>query len=348
MWPKALARRLGVEHPILLAPMAGGPGTPALAAAVSEAGGLGALAAGYLGPDAIRLAIEEVRDRTARPFAVNLLAPRIPAPGLGAQLAVVLAEQVPVVSFAWGAPSREEVRALRERGVVVLGTAHTVEEARSLEAMGMDGVVAEGAEAGLLARDLWPGGRARGRDGSAGDGGTEGAAAWFASPLPHGPLGTMVLVPQVVDAVRVPVVAAGGIMDGRGIVAAFALGAAAVQMGTAFLACAESGAHPSQKKALLARRRQEGAAPGEAAEDARLARGFVNRFLVDVERAGAILPYPAAVAREAHAREPTREGRAEAPALWAGQGAPLAVAKGAGELVRDLLEQAGRIVKNLR
>ena len=320
MWPKALARRLGVEHPILLAPMAGGPGTPALAAAVSEAGGLGSLAAGWLAPAALRAAIEEVRSRTAHTFGVNLLLGELPAADLRAQLAVVLEEQVSVVSFAWGTPPADAVGDLRARGALVLGTARVVEEARALAAAGVDAVVAEGSEAGGHAA------------------GAEPMRAVF---------GTMALVPQVVDAVRVPVVAAGGIMDGRGIVAAFALGAAAVQMGTAFLACQESGANASQRSALLGRRTAERAARGGAAEGGRTARGFVNRFLVDVERAGAILPYPAAAPGPEGAGA-ARQGRAGGPALWAGQGAPLAVAKGAGELVHDLVEQAERVVKGLR
>ena len=137
-------------------------------------------------------------------------------------------------------------------------------------------------------------------------------------------------------------------MDGRGLVAAFALGAAAVQMGTAFLACVESGAHPLQKQAVLTRR-EDDATRLTRAFSGRLARGFGNRFMVDVERAGAILPYPHQAALTSDIRQAAaRQGRAEFLPMLAGQGAPLAVARSAGDLVRDLVQQAERVAKALR
>ncbi len=356
MWPRALTHRLGIEHPILLAPMAGGPSTPDLVAAVSEAGALGSFAAGYLPPEAIRAAIRDIRARTRRPFAVNLFVPEPaqrapgeaevaaasaplepirkelglaapsgagPVPDFAGQLAVVKEERVPVFSFTFGALAASEVSDLHERGVAVLGTATTVQEARTLEANGVDAVVAQGSEAG-------------------------GHRGTFAVPTERALIGTMALVPQICDAVKVPVVAAGGIMDGRGLVAAFALGAAAAQMGTAFLACIESGAHPLQKQAVLTRR-EDDATRLTRAFSGRLARGFGNRFMVDVERAGAILPYPYQAALTSDIRQAAaRQGRAEFLVMLAGQGAPLAVAKGAGELVRDLVQHAERIAKALR
>jgi nitronate monooxygenase len=354
MWPKALARRLGVEYPILLAPMAGGPGTLELAAAVSDAGALGSFAAGHLPPDAIRGAVREIRARTERPFAVNLFAPPLggapagaeiagavapvepvpceaasqplpgaPPPDLRAQLEVLLEERVAVLSFTPGVLPPEVVRSLHDGGAIVLGTATTVDRSRLLEASGVDAIVAQGAEAG-------------------------GHRAAFAAPSEPPLIGTIALVPQVVDAVRIPVVAAGGIMDGRGLVAAFALGASAVQMGTAFLACAESGADPLQKKALLAQP-QDPAARIPGPFPGRPARAFVSRFAVDVERACAILPYPSQTALVGGARGPDfRQERADLPSLWAGQGAPLALAKGAGELVRHLVQQAGQVAKTIR
>jgi nitronate monooxygenase len=355
MWPKVLARRLGVEYPILLAPMAGGPGTPDLVAAVSEAGALGSFGAGYLSAEAIRRAISDIRARTRRPFAVNLFVPdpipRTPGqaelaaanapldpirkelgldapaglgsfPGFAEQLAIVKEEHVPVFSFTFGALAADEVSSLHQSGITVLGTATTVQEARTLEASGVDVIVAQGSEAG-------------------------GHRGTFAVPPERALIGTLALVPQVCDAVKVPVVAAGGIMDGRGLVAAFALGAAAAQMGTAFLACLESGAHQLQKQALLTPQ-DDDATRLTRAFSGRLARGFGNRFMVDVERAGAILPYPHQAALTNDIRQAAaRQGRAEFLSMWAGQGAPLAVAKGAGELVRDLVEQAERVVKAL-
>ena len=226
-------------------------------------------------------------------------------------------------SFTFGALPADEIRSLHELGMVVLGTATTVQEARTLEASGVDAVVAQGSEAG-------------------------GHRGTFAAPAERALIGTLALVPQVVDAVKVPVVAAGGIMDGRGLVAAFALGAAAVQMGTAFLACVESGAHPLQKQAVLTRR-EDDATRLTRAFSGRLARGFGNRFMVDVERAGAILPYPHQAALTSDIRQAAaRQGRAEFLPMLAGQGAPLAVARSAGDLVRDLVQQAERVAKALR
>lgn len=356
MWPKVLPRLLGIEHPIILAPMAGGPSTPDLTVAVSEAGALGSFGAGYLSPEAIRAAIQDIRARTRRHFGINLFVPEpgrsappeaavaaasaplepirrelgltapssaAPLPGFAAQLAVVKEERVPVFSFTFGALPADEVRSLHELGIAVLGTATTVQEARALEASGVDAVVAQGSEAG-------------------------GHRGTFAAPPERSLIGTLALVPQIVDAVKVPVIAAGGIMDGRGLVAAFALGAAGVQMGTAFLACAESGAHPLQKQAVLTRR-EDDATRLTRAFSGRLARGFGNRFMVDVERAGAILPYPHQAALTSDIRQAAaRQGRAEFLPMLAGQGAPLAVSKGAADLVRDLVQQAERVAKALR
>jgi nitronate monooxygenase len=236
-----LARRLGLRFPIVAAPMAGGPSTPQLAAAVSAAGGLGSIAGGMLPPDELRAAIAEVRSRTGAPFAVNLFAPlpppsargvpawaaatggRLPDPlptvSFADQLAMVVAEQVPVFSFTFGIPPLTGVEA------VTIGTATTVAEAVALERAGVDAVVAQGYEAG-------------------------GHRATFLSPIDRSLIGTLALVPQVVDAVSVPVIASGGIMDGRGIAAALALGAQAVQLGTAFLRCPEAGTSPAHREAL--------------------------------------------------------------------------------------------------
>jgi len=336
--------------------MAGGPGTPALVAAVCEAGALGFLGAGYLPPDAIRLAIREVRARTRRPFGVNLFVPESgsrpptdgelsaasvpleemrrelgvappgplpPPPDFAAQLAAVKEERVAIFSFAFGALPAAEVADLHGRGSVVLGTATTPGEARALEAAGVDAVVAQGAEAG-------------------------GHRSTFAGPFESSLIGTLALVPQVVDAVRLPVVAAGGIMDGRGIVAALALGAVAVQMGTAFLACTESGTHPLHLEALFARRELDTTRLTRSFSG-RPARGFANRFMVEVEKAGTILPYPYQNALTADLRRAAaREGRSDLMAMWAGQGAPMAVPRSARQLVADLVAEAERVAARLR
>jgi nitronate monooxygenase len=343
MWPRTLTDLLRVEHPILQAPMAGGITTPELVAAVSEAGALGAFAAGYLTPDAIREAIRRIRALTSRPFQVNLFVPEqtgAPSPddvaravraleplraevGLSApaapgarprfpdQLLVVLEEAVPVFSFTFGNLGAEDVEAVRRRGAVVLGTATTVREARALAAAGVDAVVAQGSEAGAH----------RGT---------------FAVPAAQALVGGLALVPQVVDAVEVPVVAAGGIMDGRGIAAALALGASGVQMGTAFLACPESGAHRVYKEAILARAEDDETVLTRAFSG-KLARGIANRFTREMEGAP-LLPYPLQNGLTADLRQAAaRAGRADLMSLWAGQGRALATSRPARALVADLV-----------
>ena len=345
-WPLGIRDRIGIELPILQAPMAGGPSTPELAAAVSSAGGLGSLAGGYLPAEGLREAIRKTRTLTSRPFAVNLFAPEAPAApapeeleraaralapyraevGLGPpppaaplppfadRLRVVLEERVPVFSFTFGLLAPEDLAALRAAGAFVLGTATTPGEARALEAAGVHAIVAQGAEAGAH----------RGT---------------FLGPAERALVGTLALVPQVVDAVSLPVIAAGGIMDGRGVAAALALGARAVSLGTAFLPCPESGASRAYKDALLARTRDDDATAITRAFTGKAARGIRNRFLEEMA-AAPVLPYPLQHAMTADLRrEAARIGKPELLSLWAGQGAPLARARPAAELVRDLARE---------
>ncbi|HYN93776.1 MAG TPA: nitronate monooxygenase [Pilimelia sp.] len=237
-----LARRLGLRLPILQAPMAGGATTPALVGAVSAAGGLGSVAGAMSAPADLRAAIRAVRALTDAPFAVNLFAPlpapstdRVaawaaltgvspparpaPPPRFADQLAVVADEGVTAFSFTFGIPPTTGLNAF------TMGTATTVAEAVALERAGVDAVVAQGYEAG-------------------------GHRGTFLGPVDRSLIGTLALVPQIVDAVAIPVIAAGGIMDGRGIAAALALGAQAVQLGTAFLTCPEAGTSPAHRRAL--------------------------------------------------------------------------------------------------
>jgi nitronate monooxygenase len=241
-WDTPLAGRLGLRLPIIQAPMAGGPSTPELAAAVSAAGGLGSIAGAMLAPAELRAAIGRVRELTDAPFAVNLFAPLPPAStdrvaewsrltgvsrpaatpqSFADQLAVVVAARVPVFSFTFGAPPLAGVDAF------TIGTATTVAEAVELERAGVGAVVAQGHEAG-------------------------GHRGTFRGPVDRALIGTLALVPQMVDAVAVPVIASGGVMDGRGVAAALALGAQAVQLGTAFLACPEAGTAVAHRQALAA------------------------------------------------------------------------------------------------
>jgi nitronate monooxygenase len=353
MWPKTdLADLLGIDTPVLQAPMAGGITTPELVAAVSNAGALGCLGCGYSTPAEIRAAIRAVRDLTDRPFCVNLMAPRgkrhatprvtrrrvdaanarlnriraelgLPAPppirryeeSFEDQMAAVIAEGVPAFSFTFGTLSSAAIAELRDHGTTVLGTATTPAEAQTIEAAGVDAVIAQGSEAG-------------------------GHRATFLGDFTDSLLGLMALVPQVVDVVGVPVIGAGAIMDGRGIAAALALGATGVQMGTAFLACAESGAPAAYKELVRA------AAPEDTVVTATLtgrpARGIRNRFIADLERQAerTVLPYPAQAAVTQDIRRAAFAGnRGEYMPLWAGQAGRLCRELPAQELVKRLVDE---------
>jgi nitronate monooxygenase len=196
---------LGIEHPVLQAPMGTAAG-PALAAAVSNAGALGSISVSFTPADAIGDSVAEVRELTDRPFAANVLLEWPP----GEKLVALLEAHIPLVSLAWGDPT-PWVEMIHDGGAIVLATVGSAEEARSAEAAGADVVVAQGWEAG---GHVW------------------------------GTVATMVLVPAVCDAVSVPVVAAGGIADGRGLAAALALGADGCWVGTRFLLADEAPVHP--------------------------------------------------------------------------------------------------------
>src|SRR5687768_6552016 len=210
----SFCRLVGIELPIVQAPV-GGITTPALAAAVSEAGGLGMLSITWRDPHTLRALLRETQARTAKPFAVNLVLEWDPAE----RLAIALAESVPIVSFFWGDPA-PWVDRVHAAGGLVLHTVASAEEARRVADAGVDAVVAQGWEAG---GHVW------------------------------GEVSTLALVPRVVDAVApLPVVAAGGIADGRGLAAVLALGAGAAWMGTRFLLAAEAATHPDYRGAVTA------------------------------------------------------------------------------------------------
>ncbi|MES4887736.1 nitronate monooxygenase [Streptomyces sp. NPDC096012] len=330
-------------HPIVQAPMAGGVSVPQLAASVCEAGGLGFLAAGYKTADGMYQEIKQLRGLTSRPFGVNVFMPQpehaesgavevyahqlageaawyeteLGDPdsgrddGYDAKLAVLLDNPVPVVSFHFGVPSREALQSLRRAGTVTLVTATTAEEARAVERAGADAVIAQGVEAG--------GHQGTHRDVPENDGSG---------------IGLLSLIAQIREAVGIPVVAAGGIMRGGQIAAVLAAGASAAQLGTAFLATPESGAHEQHKQALtnplFVRTELTRAFTG------RPARGLVNRFLREHG------PYaPAAYPEINHLTAPLRKaaakaGDAQGMALWAGQGHRLARELPAGRLVELL------------
>ncbi|WCN38813.1 NAD(P)H-dependent flavin oxidoreductase [Aneurinibacillus uraniidurans] len=284
-----ICRILGITYPVLLAGMAGGPTTPELVAAVSKAGGLGTFGAAYMEPEAIRQAIRRVRELTDQSFAVNLFAVDLTddtthvremqavldplreqlgiEPGaqnvrtadrFAEQLNVLFEEQVPVISTAFGLLSAEAMQRAHDAGIKVIAMATTVKEAMAAEKHGVHIVVAQGSDAG-------------------GHRGT-----WDTTAHPMGAnIGTFSLVPQMVDAVHIPVVAAGGIMDGRGLAAALMLGASGVQLGTRFLTAAESGAHPVYQRALLGSTEEDTVIT--RAFSGRPARGVRNAFIEHVE-----------------------------------------------------------------
>jgi nitronate monooxygenase len=338
-----LLKLLGIEHPIIQGPMGGGPSTPELVAAVSNAGGLGSLGAAYLTPDQIVGAIRRIRALTSRPFNVNLFAggwstdlafdagpmlellgevheklglpaPVAPTPvadPFPAQLEAVLDARPPVFSFTFGIPDRDAMSRLKARGIAILGTATTVEEARQLEQAGADAVVAQGSEAGAHRGTFLD--------------------SFEASMVP-----TLDLVRATAGAVGIPVIATGGLMDGHDIVSSITAGASAAQLGTAFLACPESGASEVYKRAILAAK--EDTTVVTRAFSGRPARGLRNAFMASVDGKELILPYPLQNALTRPMRTAAgQQGLADYLSLWAGQGVARARAMPAGELVARLL-----------
>jgi len=351
-----LTQQLGLSHPIIQAPLAGGGDTPDLVAAVCEAGGLGFVGAAYLSPEQIIETARAIRARTARRFGISLFAPlSAPAPprdpraalervapyyaelglpppappALGPdrfpeQLAMALESGASVFSFTFGVLPPGAIEAVKARGMFLIGTATTVDEATVLEKAGVDAVVTQGSEAG-------------------------GHRGTFGADFEAAMVGTVALVPQVVDAVSVPVIASGGIMDGRGIAAALALGAGAVQMGTAFLTCAEAGVPEAYKKAILDAR--EDATRLTRAFSGRPARGILNRFMAEMDRAGdpaAVLPFPLQnTLTRALRNVAASQGHAEFLSLWAGQGVRMARRQGAASLVAQLAAEAEAVARRL-
>jgi nitronate monooxygenase len=349
----SLTTRLGIEYPIIQGPL-GGLSSQRLTAAVSNFGGLGSFGAHGLQPDAIRKVIREIRSLTSKPFAMNLW---VSMEDEGAftsdetafhrslsylsnhieevqgvlpsytpydpirfedQVRVLLEEKVPVFSFIYGIPPKEILDEFHHRGIAIIGTATTVDEAIALDEAGVGVVAASGFEAG-------------GHRGS------------FLRPSEESLTGTIALVPQIVDAVKVPVVAAGGIADARGIVAAFALGASGVQMGTVFLTCEESGASPTHRKALLSG--QAGTTGLTKGFTGRLARGIKNQLLDELNKKEVeILPYPLQRALVRHLSIPARKaGRRELLPLWAGQSASLSHCDDVNVLLSNLVTQVSAI-----
>ncbi|WP_067712226.1 nitronate monooxygenase [Nocardia yamanashiensis] len=324
--------------PVVLAPMAGGPSTPELAAAVSEAGGLGFVAAGYLSTGALGERIAATRALTGKAFGVNLFYPSAPTPTdrfasyiediarefpIGEarhdtdewdeKLALLLADPVPVVSCTFGCPSAEEIARLHGVGSEVWVTVTSVAEAQLAVEAGADALIAQGAEAG----------------------GHRGNFADRVEDDVTDPLGLLALLQLLRAAVDVPLIAAGGIATGAGLAAALAAGAAAAQIGTAFLRCPEAGTAPLVRTAVTL----DTPTMLTRAFTGRRARGLVNKFML--EHTGAPAAYPEIHYATGPLRAAARaEGNADAVNLWAGQAHSLAPELPAGELVRQLSQDA--------
>ncbi len=353
MWPdRRLIDLLRIEHPLILAPMAQYC-TIELAAAVCEAGGLGSISCSTMPPEAAAQIIGDLRRRSDRPVNVNFfchrparadaareqawherlspyrrelgLGPEPPprlalAPFSEAMCAVVESARPQVVSFHFGLPEAALLARVKAVGCRVMSSATTVEEARWLEAHGVDAVIAQGIEAG-------------------------GHRATFLADDPSAAAasqqGTLALVPQIVDAVGVPVVAAGGIADGRAIAAAFALGAAGIQLGTAYLLCPEAGTPPLHREALRQGRGHNATVIANVFTG-RPARVLVNRLVRELgpmSDAAPDFPLPLGELMPLRAKA-EQQGSNDFTPLWSGEAAPLAREMPAKALTLELAKEA--------
>jgi nitronate monooxygenase len=352
-----LSRAFGLSTPIVQAPMAGGPSSQELVAACSAAGALGSFGFAYTQPEEMKKQSAWVRAKTDRPFGINLFTSTLPdridagsqrgaldavagyykelglpapepvnipfAPDLKAQLDAVeeIRPKVFTVHLADLDPTR--IKAMQQKGILVGGSATCVAEAQHLESLGFDFVIAQGGEAG-------------GHRGS-----------YLRDPY-QSLTGTLALVRLVVRAVKLPVIAAGGIMDGAGIAASLALGAQLAQLGTAFVPCPESGASQVHKDLLLQ----------ETEDNTRLtekfsgkpARGLSNRFITEMAAKNAPqLAFPAQNAVTGKLRQASaKAGKGDFVALWAGQAAPLSRALPAAELLAKLEAEAIESIQKLK
>lgn len=348
-----LEELLGIKYPIIQAPMAGADSAKFVAAACN-AGILGSIGAQYRTPQQIRDVITEVRTLTDRPFAVNLFAlPSQTVPNAAQieasrkqlhsyyqrfgvtpptdevvqssidpdeQLLAVLDSGVAVFSFTLGIPSPEWLRRLKEKSIKIIGTATNVAEARALHDAGVDAIVAQGSEAG-------------------------GHRGTFIGSFEDSMIGSISLIPQMVDAVNIPVIAAGGIMDGRGIAAAFALGAAGVQLGTAFLTVNESPTHQNYKIAVQGHQADQTTITRVFSGGA--ARGINNKYIKE-NADKPLLPFPYHNALTRGFRKVANEtGEIEYTNLWCGQSGKLARQISTSELVHHLVDETQAIINDL-
>jgi nitronate monooxygenase len=356
MWTESrVSTSLGIRYPIIQGPFGGGLSSVELVVAVSNAGGLGSFGMHHLSPQEIKNTVAEIKKSTAQPFAANLWIPltgeqpscisqsefeaniarikpylnelslpepRLPetfGPNFLEQIEAILEARPPVLSFVFGIPSEAILHELRQQGIPTIGAATTVEEALALERGGVDLIVASGSDAG-------------------------GHRPSFIKAAEESLVGTFSLVPQITDAVDIPVIAAGGIADGRGIAAALTLGAEGVQLGTVFLACHESGASEAHKAQLVGLGARDTALT--RAFSGRYARGIRNRFMREMSVYETQLPsYPIqnwflGPLRQAAAQR----NRPEYLALWAGQAASLSRRQSALACFNTLVAETDHIL----
>ncbi|MEK3980991.1 nitronate monooxygenase [Psychrobacillus sp. FSL K6-2836] len=353
-----LTNLLKIDYPIIQAPMAGGITTSKLVAAVSNNGALGMIGAGYMSPIQLREEIRDIKELTSSNFGVNLFVPcefeisenevektnrllnryreelnileeKITLPNIEnafqsymEQIQVVIEEKVPICSFTFGVPTADVMEKFKQHNVTTIGTATTVAEAISIEKLGMDAVVVQGSEAG-------------------------GHRGNFISNHEESLVGLMSLIPQVADTVSIPVIAAGGIMDGRGLMAALCLGAKAGQMGTAFLTCEESGAHPLHKEAILHSKDVDTTLTRTFS--GKWARGINNKFTMQMGKFEGTIPnFPIQNALTKSIRKASaNQNNKEYMSLWAGQNAKLARGETVEQLVQRVMDEARIVPDNL-
>ncbi|WP_303968646.1 nitronate monooxygenase family protein [Sporosarcina ureae] len=346
-------KQMGITYPIIQAGMAGGTTTPELVVAVSNAGGLGTLGAGYMKAEDMKATIKQIKKLTDQPFGVNLFIPetsdisdekikkandllrpyreelhvsepevkKISTANFEQQVEVIIQEKIAVCSFTFGVPTNDIVERLKADNILVIGTATTVKEAIINEQSGVDMVVMQGSEAG-------------------------GHRGTFSGRFDDSMIGTMSLVPQAADAVQIPVIAAGGIMDGRGVLAALTLGAQAVQMGTAFVTAIESGAKQQHIDAIL--HSTEDQTVITSVFSGKPARGIQNEFIAKMKPYEDSLPdYPIMNTLTTGIRnEAAKQNRPEWIHLWSGQSPCLSKKQPVADLLTEIVSQVEKIIRN--
>lgn len=359
MFKNQLTELLKIEYPIIQAPMAGGTTTSDFVAEVSNCGALGTIGAGYMTPSQIREQIREIKKLTNKSFGINLFVPndfivneneiskssellqpfneelnikqndRILVQNINSfnetfheQIKVIIEEGVPICSFTFGLPSKEMIKELKLHNIILIGTATTVNEAIEIEKSGMDLIVVQGSEAG-------------------------GHRGNFLNNNEESLIGLMSLIPQVVDQVSIPVIAAGGIMDGRGLMASLCLGAKAVQMGTAFLTCNESGAHEVHKNAIL--NSTEDQLVLTRAFSGKWARGIENKFITEMRKYEADLPeFPVQNSITQTIRKASSvQNNKEFMSLWSGQSPRLAKKESVENVVNEIMDEAKKLIQSI-